>query len=129
MPPIGAADEFAELGEHISMTERRAAAAERGAMDRYTAAFLAERVGATFGARVNGVTRAGLFVTLDDTGADGLVPISMIGGDFFMYLTKNAIKLWSAGALTKPVYARRRHDGHAGRGRMLPRAASLLYPA
>ena len=63
----------------------RAAAAERGAMDRYTAAFLAERVGATFGARVNGVTRAGLFVTLDETGADGLVPISMLGGDFYVF--------------------------------------------
>jgi ribonuclease R len=76
-------DEFAATGEHISMTERRAAAAERSALDRYTAAFLAERVGATFAARVNGVTRAGLFVTLDETGADGLVPISMVGNDFF----------------------------------------------
>jgi ribonuclease R len=77
-------DEFAATGEHISRTERRAAAAERGALDRYTAAFLAERVGAHFGARVNGVTRAGLFVTLDETGADGLIPISMLGGDFYV---------------------------------------------
>jgi ribonuclease R len=77
-------DEFTQTGEHISMTERRAAAAERSALDRYTAAFLAERVGAVFAARVNGVTRAGLFVTLNETGADGLVPISMLGGDFFM---------------------------------------------
>ncbi|MGH6990527.1 MAG: RNB domain-containing ribonuclease, partial [Stellaceae bacterium] len=76
-------DEFASIGEHLSMTERRAAAAERSALDRYTAAFLAERVGAVFPARVNGVTRAGLFVTLDETGADGLVPISAIGGDFY----------------------------------------------
>jgi ribonuclease R len=76
-------DEFAGIGQHISMTERRAAAAERSALDRYTAAFLAERIGAVFAARVNGVTRAGLFVTLDDTGADGLVPISAIGGDFY----------------------------------------------
>ncbi len=67
------------------MTERRAAAAERSALDRYTAAYLAERVGANFAARVNGVTRAGLFVTLDETGADGLVPISMLGGDFYVF--------------------------------------------
>jgi ribonuclease R len=79
------ADQFAETATHISMTERRAAAAERSAMDRYTAAYLADRVGATFTARVNGVTRAGLFVTLDETGADGLVPISMIGGDFYVF--------------------------------------------
>jgi ribonuclease R len=66
------------------MTERRAAAAERGALDRYTAAYLAERVGAAFAARVSGVTRAGLFVTLAETGADGLIPISMLGGDFYV---------------------------------------------
>ncbi len=78
-------DDFAGIGEHISMTERRAAAAERGALDRYAAAFLADRVGAVFGARVNGVTRSGLFVTLDETGADGLVPISTLPGDFYVH--------------------------------------------
>ena len=49
-------ENFTELGEHISTTERRAAAAERSAADRYTAAFLAERVGAQFSARIGGVT-------------------------------------------------------------------------
>ena len=33
---------FTEFGEHLSMCERRAVAAERGAMDRYVAAFMAE---------------------------------------------------------------------------------------
>jgi ribonuclease R len=65
------------------MTERRAAAAERSALDRYTAAFLAQQVGATFTGRINGVTRAGLFVTLDDTGADGLVPIRTLPDDYY----------------------------------------------
>jgi ribonuclease R len=78
-------EEFAGIGVHISMTERRAAAAERSALDRYTAAFLAERVGAVFAGRVNGVTRAGLFVTLTETGADGLIPMSAIGGDFYQH--------------------------------------------
>jgi len=78
-------EDFAATAEHISMTERRAAGAERSAMDRYTAAYLAERVGATFAARVNGVTRAGLFVTLDESGADGLVPISTLPGDFYVH--------------------------------------------
>ncbi|HZT50339.1 MAG TPA: ribonuclease R, partial [Stellaceae bacterium] len=76
---------FAATGEHISMTERRAAAAERSAADRYVAAFLAERVGATFAARVNGVTRAGLFVTLAETGADGLVPMRSLPGDYYVH--------------------------------------------
>ena len=77
--------DFKELGHHISMTERRAAAAERSAGDRYVAAFLAERVGAEFKARINGVTRAGLFVTLDETGADGFIPMRSLGDDFYIH--------------------------------------------
>ncbi|HZL58528.1 MAG TPA: ribonuclease R [Stellaceae bacterium] len=79
------AEDFKAIGEQISMTERRAAAAERSANDRYTAAFLAERVGAEFSGRINGVTRAGLFVTLDESGADGLIPIRSLGEDFFFH--------------------------------------------
>ncbi len=82
LPPVKAAD-FAETGEHVSMTERRAAAAERSAVDRYTASFLADRVGAGFAGRVGGVTRAGLFVTLAETGADGLIPISTLPSDYY----------------------------------------------
>ncbi len=76
-------EQFGELGEHISSTERRAVAAEREATDRYMAAFMAERVGAEFPGRISGVTRAGLFVTLDESGADGLVPIRTLGSDYF----------------------------------------------
>lgn len=63
----------------ISDTERRAMAAERDTVDRLTAAFLAERVGATFKGRVSGVIKSGLFVRLDDTGADGYVPAASLG--------------------------------------------------
>ncbi|MGB0631349.1 MAG: ribonuclease R [Alphaproteobacteria bacterium] len=76
-------DRFPEMGKHISFTERRAIDAEREAVDRFTTLFLADQVGAEFAARVNGVHRAGLFVTLTETGADGLVPMSMIGDDRF----------------------------------------------
>ena len=69
--------------EHISATERRAALAERNALDRYTTAFLAERVGAQFSARVTGVTRFGLFVKLHETGADGLIPIRSLPDDWY----------------------------------------------
>ena len=74
---------FEEYGAHISMTERRAQAAERDTMDRFTAAYLQDRVGAVFAGRVNGVTRFGLFVTLEDSGADGLVPISSLPDDYY----------------------------------------------
>ena len=76
---------FVEFGEHLSMCERRAVAAERGAMDRYVAAFMAEHVGATFAGRVTSVTRFGLFAALDGTGADGLIPIRSLGQEFFRH--------------------------------------------
>lgn len=76
---------FSEFGEHLSMCERRAVAAERGAMDRYVAAFMAGHVGAVFPGRVSGVTRFGLFATLEGTGADGLIPIRSLGQEFFRH--------------------------------------------
>jgi len=78
-----AAKDLVAVGEHVSMTERRAAAAERSAADRYMSAYLADRVGAEFAARINGVTRAGLFVTLSETGADGLIPIRSLPSDYY----------------------------------------------
>ena len=78
-------EDFTSLGEHLSDTERRAAAAERDAVDRFTAAFLADRIGAAFKGRINGVTRFGLFVTLDETGADGLVPMGALPGDYYVH--------------------------------------------
>jgi ribonuclease R len=77
---------FAEQGRQISTTERRAQAAEREAVDRFTAAFLKERIGEIFSGRINGVTRFGLFVTLDDSGADGLIPISTLPDDYYDHL-------------------------------------------
>ncbi len=71
------------VAEHITMTERRAMAAERDSTDRYVAAFMEDRVGQTFDARVSGVTRFGLFVRLAESGADGLVPIRSLGSDYF----------------------------------------------
>ena len=76
---------FEEFGEHLSMCERRAVAAERGAMDRYVAAYMAQHVGASFPGRVTSVTRFGLFLSLDGTGADGLLPIRSLGSEFFRH--------------------------------------------
>jgi len=74
-----------ETAEHITATERAAMAAERDATDRYVAAFLSDRVGAEFDGRITGVTRFGLFIRLSETGADGLVPVSTLGGEFFVH--------------------------------------------
>ena len=74
-----------DTGEHISMTERRSMMAERDTTDRYLAAFLADRVGSEFTGTIAGIARFGLFVKLDDTGADGLVPISSLGNEYFRH--------------------------------------------
>jgi ribonuclease R len=76
-------DRLSRTAEDISAFERRAMAAERDSNDRYIAAFMSDRVGANFSGRISGVTRFGLFVRLDETGADGLVPVRSIGREFF----------------------------------------------
>ncbi len=83
LPPDQAA-KFDAIGVHISATERRAAQAERDSVERYTASFLAGQVGAQFAARINGVTRFGLFVTLSETGADGLIPMRALPQDYYV---------------------------------------------
>jgi ribonuclease R len=87
---VGLADDadpkaLAEIAAAISATERRAMLAERETNDRLIAHFLSDRVGATFDGRISGVTRAGLFVKLDETGADGFVPARTIGDEYFRY--------------------------------------------
>lgn len=74
-----------ETAKQVSDTERRSMLAERDTTDRYLAAFLSDRVGAEFTGRISGVQRFGLFVKLDETGADGLVPIRSVGREFFHY--------------------------------------------
>ncbi|SMG17172.1 ribonuclease R [Paracoccus sp. J56] len=78
-------ERLSETAQHISETERRSMAAERDTTDRYLAAYLADRVGAEFTGRVSGVQRFGAFVRLDETGADGLLPIREIGREYFHY--------------------------------------------
>lgn len=74
-----------ETAQSISECERRAVAAERQTVDRLIAGYLADRIGASFSARVSGVVRTGLFVRLAETGADGFVPASSIGGDYYRH--------------------------------------------
>ena len=77
--------EFAEVGDRITATERRAQQAERDAIDRYLAAFMAGRIGGRFAARISGVTRFGLFVTVTETGASGIVPFASLPDDYWQY--------------------------------------------
>jgi ribonuclease R len=76
---------FEEIGDHVTETERRAQQAERDAVDRYLTAFMAARVGGRFAARISGVTRFGLFVTVTETGASGIVPFASLPDDYWQY--------------------------------------------
>ncbi|HVT54845.1 MAG TPA: RNB domain-containing ribonuclease, partial [Xanthobacteraceae bacterium] len=135
---------LAEIGAKISAAERRAMAAERETVDRLIAHFLADRLGARFHGRISGVTRAGLFVKLDETGADGFVPARTIGADFYRFderhhaligeRTKEAYRLGdrvevklveaipAAGALRFELLSEGRYD-------IGPRRKSALPPA
>jgi len=73
------------IGEAISRLERRAMEAERDTIDRYVAAYLAERVGELVETRITGVTNFGFFATVDGIGGDGLMPVRDIGGEYFRY--------------------------------------------
>jgi ribonuclease R len=85
LPETETLETLSEVAAAISLTERRAMKAERETVDRLIAHFLADRIGATFTGRISGVTRAGLFVKLDDTGADGLIPVRSLGTEYYNY--------------------------------------------
>ncbi len=76
---------LSKLGEHLSSTERRAMEAERKALQKFVTLLMADQVGACFEGRVISVHRFGMFVSLNESGAEGLVPVSSLGSDFFMH--------------------------------------------
>ena len=78
-------DNLDATAQHISDTERRSMMAERDTTDRYLAAYLSDRIGADFAGRVSGIAKFGVFVKLDETGADGLVPMRALGHEFFHF--------------------------------------------
>ena len=78
-------ERVAAIGEQVSATERKAVDAERRAHARYVALFMEDRQGSRFMGQVTSVQRFGLFITLNDTGAEGLVPVSTLGDDMFLH--------------------------------------------
>ncbi len=83
--PDVSTEELNEIAARISAAERRAMAAERETNDRLIASWLANKIGASFTGRIAGVTRAGLFVKLEESGADGFIPAATLGQDYFRH--------------------------------------------
>ena len=78
-------ERLADTATHISETERRSMMAERDTTDRYLAAFLSDRVGSEMSGRISGIAKFGVFVKLDETGADGMIPMRNLGNEYFHY--------------------------------------------
>ncbi|MCM2395626.1 ribonuclease R [Rhizobium sp. S95] len=74
-----------DIAAEISTFERRAMAAERDTINRLIAHHLAGRIGDEFAGQVSGVTKAGLFIALPQFGADGFIPVSTLGRDYYIY--------------------------------------------
>jgi len=77
--------EFTDIAQHISWTERQSAAAEMDAVDRYVAGFLSGREGELFVGRISSITSFGMFVCLDEYGADGFIPFRVMTDDFYEF--------------------------------------------
>jgi ribonuclease R len=83
--PPGEEERFEQIGEQISMLERRAMEAERETIDRYVAAFLADQVGQLVECRITGVQPFGFFATVGDLGGDGLLLAKDLRTEYFRY--------------------------------------------
>jgi ribonuclease R len=83
--PAGEEERYEQIGEQISMLERRAMEAERETIDRYVAAYLADQVGQLVECRISGVQPFGFFATVEDLGGDGLVLAKDLGREYFRY--------------------------------------------
>ena len=92
---------FEATADHITATERRAQLAERDAVDRYLAAYMADKTGAHFAGRISGVTRFALFVTVTESGASGIVPIATLPDDYWQH---DAREQTLTGRRTRQVY-------------------------
>jgi len=94
-------EDFDELAEHISYTERQSSNAEQNAFDRYMARYMADKIGTLFYGRISSVTTFGVFLTMNETGADGFVPFRSIHGDYYRADEKGARLV---GRHTKNIY-------------------------
>ena len=102
-------------------------AAERETTDRLIAHFLADQIGASFDGRISGVTRAGLFVKLDETGADGFIPASTLGDDYYRYDEAGQALIGErTGESFAPRRPRRRQAGRGRAGRRRPALRTAL---
>jgi len=77
-----------EFGEHCSERERYAVEAERDSVKLKQVEFLSERLGETFAGTISGVTENGMYVILDDIYCEGMIRVSELKDDYYVYHPK-----------------------------------------
>ena len=78
-------EEMLQLGQHCSMTERRADEATRDVADWLKCDFMLDQVGNVFKGVIASVTGFGFFVRLDELFIDGLVHVSSLDNDYYRF--------------------------------------------
>jgi len=78
-------EEMLVMGEHCSMTERRADDATRDAMDWLKCEYMMDKVGQEFDGIITSVTGFGIFIELQDIYVEGLVHVTGLGNDYFQF--------------------------------------------
>jgi ribonuclease R len=81
-------DALTKHGEHCSSRERVAVDAERDSIKLKQVEFLSTKIGESFNGRITGVMERGIFVNLDDVHCEGMVRISDLKGDYYVYNSK-----------------------------------------
>ena len=83
------AEKYEELCEHASNMEQLAATAERASIKYKQVEFMADRLGQEFDGKVSGVTEFGLYVEMEDTMCEGMVPLRMLLDDYYEFDERN----------------------------------------
>jgi ribonuclease R len=98
------------ISEHISKTERIAMEAEREVQDRFMAKYMQQHLGSIFDGTIVGVGIPGIFIELDNIGAQGFIPKQELGNDYFIfnetqhcYVGKRTRKIYQIGNRVKVV--------------------------
>lgn len=74
-----------KTAEHISITERKAAEAERASKKYFQALYLEDKEGEVFAGNITGLTDWGIYVELEDNFCEGMVPLKSLKGDRFIF--------------------------------------------
>ncbi len=83
------AEKYEELCEHASNMEQLASTAERASIKYKQVEFMADRLGQEFDGKVSGVTEFGLYVEVEDTMCEGMVPLRMLLDDYYEFDERN----------------------------------------